>query len=338
MKEDETVDQMYGRFTVIINELISLGKTYTAHERVRKILRCLPKTWRHIVTAITESKDLTQLKLEDLIGSLRAHESILLEDKPLKKKMTALDCQSEETQSDIFYEDNTLEEDNEEELALLSRRIQRLMQRRNQLKKSPFKRNAVKTEVDMSKIQCYGCNQFGHYKNECPKLKQKKPPFKKKSMMATWDELEETSDEEDQEANVCLMTRSETEEVNFEPCSSCQKTEYLFDNLFHDTHILNQKNSQLKDELSNVTSELEKSKNDNLALKQKLEELQNSNNIMTKQIKEFQNRKEDNSSDFQKENILLKEKVSTLEKDITNFIKTTETFNNILGSQRGIFD
>jgi chromosome segregation ATPase len=337
MKEDETVDQMYGRFTVIINELISLGKTYTAHERVRKILRCLPKTWRHIVTAITESKDLTQLKLEDLIGSLRAHESILLEDKPLKKKMTALDCQSEETQNDILYED-TLEEDNEEELALLSRRIQRLMQRRNQLKKSPFKRNVVKTEVDMSKIQCYGCNQFGHYKNDCPKLKQKRPPFKKKSMMATWDELEEISDEEDQEANVCLMTRSEAEEVNLEPCSSCQKTEHLFDNLFYDTHILNQKNSQLKNELSNVTSDLEKFKNDNLVLKQKLEELQNSNNEMTKQIKEFQNKKEDNSSNFQKENISLKEKVSTLEKDITNFIKTTETFNSILGSQKGIFD
>ncbi|KAK2373774.1 hypothetical protein QL285_074786 [Trifolium repens] len=73
MKEDESVDQMYGRFTIIINELISLGKTYTADERVRKILRCLPKTWRHIATAITESKDLTKLKLEDLIGSLRAH-------------------------------------------------------------------------------------------------------------------------------------------------------------------------------------------------------------------------------------------------------------------------
>ncbi|KAK2356743.1 hypothetical protein QL285_094071 [Trifolium repens] len=64
MKEDESVDQMYGRFTIMINELISLGKTYTAHERVRKILRCLPKTWRHIVTAIIESKDLTKLKLD----------------------------------------------------------------------------------------------------------------------------------------------------------------------------------------------------------------------------------------------------------------------------------
>jgi hypothetical protein len=86
-------------------------------------------------------------------------------------------------------------------------------------------------------------------------------------MMASWDELEETSDEEEQEANVCLMTRSETEEVNLEPCPSCQKPEHLFDNLFYDTHILNQKNSQLKEELNNVNSDLEKTKNDNLILK-----------------------------------------------------------------------
>jgi hypothetical protein len=59
---------------------------------------------------------------------------------------------------------------------------------------------------------------------------------------------------------------------------------------------------------------------------------------MTKQIKELQNKKEVNSSISQKENVLLKERVSILEKDITNFIKNTETFNNILGSQKCIFD
>jgi hypothetical protein len=42
LKEDETIDQMYGRLTIIVNELNSLDKTFTAHERVRKILRCLP--------------------------------------------------------------------------------------------------------------------------------------------------------------------------------------------------------------------------------------------------------------------------------------------------------
>jgi hypothetical protein len=33
MQEDESIDQMYGRFTIVINELNSLGKTYTTHEK-----------------------------------------------------------------------------------------------------------------------------------------------------------------------------------------------------------------------------------------------------------------------------------------------------------------
>jgi hypothetical protein len=43
--------------------------------------------------------------------------------------MTALDCQSEEkSQNEIFCEDDFLKDDNEEELALLSRRIQKWIQ------------------------------------------------------------------------------------------------------------------------------------------------------------------------------------------------------------------
>jgi len=42
MKETETIDKMYGRFTIIMSELRSIEKNFTTHERVRKILRCLP--------------------------------------------------------------------------------------------------------------------------------------------------------------------------------------------------------------------------------------------------------------------------------------------------------
>jgi hypothetical protein len=60
---------------------------------------------------------------------------------------------------------------------------------------------------------------------------------------------------------------------------------------------------------------------------------------MSKQIEELKNnQKEVNTSDLQKENNLLKTKVSNIEKDITNFIKSTKTFENILGSQKCIFD
>ncbi|MCI30712.1 phytoalexin-deficient 4-2 protein, partial [Trifolium medium] len=135
----------------------------------------------------------------------------------MKKKMIALESQTEEHSQNneiLFDDDNALQEDDEEEFTLPSRRIQNLMMRRNQLKKSfQGKRNDSKSEVDLSKIQCYGCNQFGHYKNDCPKSKQRKPTFKKKSMMATWDELDEDLEEdEQQEANMCLMTNSDFEE------------------------------------------------------------------------------------------------------------------------------
>jgi hypothetical protein len=106
--------------TIIINELNSLEKTYIAPERVRKILSCLPKSWRHIVTAITEAKDHTKLKLEDLIESLKAHESILQEDKPMKKNTITLKSQTGEcSQNEVLCDDDFLKEDNEEELPFL---------------------------------------------------------------------------------------------------------------------------------------------------------------------------------------------------------------------------
>ncbi|XP_058784171.1 uncharacterized protein LOC131658941 [Vicia villosa] len=85
MKEDETIDEIFSRFTIIINELRSLGKIYSAHERIRKLLRCIPKVWRSMVTAITQAKDLITLLVEEHVGSLRAHECIIQEDKPQKK-------------------------------------------------------------------------------------------------------------------------------------------------------------------------------------------------------------------------------------------------------------
>ena len=102
MNEDENIDEMYSRFTSIVNELRSLGKTYTTHDRIRKILRCLPSTWRPMVTAITQAKDLNSLALEDLIGSLKAHETLLQDDKTSRKgKMVALKASQSEQEDAI---------------------------------------------------------------------------------------------------------------------------------------------------------------------------------------------------------------------------------------------
>ncbi|XP_070008130.1 uncharacterized protein [Nicotiana sylvestris] len=58
MKDDESIQDMYTRFTSIINELHSLGETIPRNKLVRKILSILPNPWESKVNAITESKGL----------------------------------------------------------------------------------------------------------------------------------------------------------------------------------------------------------------------------------------------------------------------------------------
>ncbi|VFQ62997.1 unnamed protein product [Cuscuta campestris] len=57
MKENEKVEEMFERFSNIINPLNLLGKVYTDRELVRKVLRSLSPKWRSKVDAIEEGRD-----------------------------------------------------------------------------------------------------------------------------------------------------------------------------------------------------------------------------------------------------------------------------------------
>ena len=77
MGQNESVYSMYTRFTDIVNTLGALGKTFSNSEKVKKIIRSLPKEWRPKRTAIEEAKDLNILPIDDLIGSLISYEEDL---------------------------------------------------------------------------------------------------------------------------------------------------------------------------------------------------------------------------------------------------------------------
>ncbi|GAV65761.1 UBN2 domain-containing protein, partial [Cephalotus follicularis] len=103
MHDDECIGDMFTRFTTIINSLKNLGKSYLKQEVVRKILRCLPKSWTPKVTSIEEAKDLMTLPLEQLLGSLMTHETTMKNHECVetkKKKTIALKGTKEESESD----------------------------------------------------------------------------------------------------------------------------------------------------------------------------------------------------------------------------------------------
>lgn len=96
-----------------------------------------------MVTTITEAKYLKELKLEDLIGSLKAHKEIIQEDKPQKKgKIIALkivqydgsSIQKEEilTGKEKHELNEHPQKEDKDEVSLISIKIQRIIRRRDQ--------------------------------------------------------------------------------------------------------------------------------------------------------------------------------------------------------------
>ncbi|GJZ75263.1 hypothetical protein Tco_0639728, partial [Tanacetum coccineum] len=75
--DDETIGCAFARFNTIITSLKALDESFSSHNHVRKFLRAIPTKWRTKVTAIEESKDLSTLPLDELIGNLKVYEVVL---------------------------------------------------------------------------------------------------------------------------------------------------------------------------------------------------------------------------------------------------------------------
>ncbi|GAV81380.1 UBN2 domain-containing protein, partial [Cephalotus follicularis] len=86
MHDNESISDMFTRFTTIINSLKNLGKSYPNKELVRKIQR-----------------DLSTLPLEQLLGSLMTNETTMKNHENVevkKKKSIAFKASKEDSESD----------------------------------------------------------------------------------------------------------------------------------------------------------------------------------------------------------------------------------------------
>ncbi|GJW22610.1 zf-CCHC domain-containing protein [Tanacetum coccineum] len=86
ISKDESIDSAFARFNTIITSLKALDEGYSSKNYVRKFLRALHPKWRAKVTAIEESKELTSLSLDELIGNLKVHEMIIKKDSEIVKQ------------------------------------------------------------------------------------------------------------------------------------------------------------------------------------------------------------------------------------------------------------
>ncbi|VFQ68269.1 unnamed protein product [Cuscuta campestris] len=193
MKENEKIEEMFERFSNIINPLNLLGKTYTDRELVRKVLRSLSPKWRSKVDAIEEGRDFQTTTYDALRGNLITYETTQLSKvvEERNKRSIALPATTS-THNNIDDEDD---DSDDTDLGLFVRKFKKMMLKKGAKKNTPPK--------------CYGCGEIGHIKPMCPKLKNekdKKAPKKQRAYISWENDGSGSEDSETEEvANLCLM-------------------------------------------------------------------------------------------------------------------------------------
>ncbi|MED6154451.1 hypothetical protein PIB30_112702, partial [Stylosanthes scabra] len=157
-------------------------------------------------------------------------------------------------------------EDEEEELAFLLKRFNRLTQ----------KKNLNFTNKAKQPPKCFGCGEVGHIKPNCPKAQKedKEKRFKKKKAYISWEnEGESESSDEDENANICLMAKDD--EVCDSNSESSNELQDEYDSLFEEFTKLAQEFSSMKKKNSEFQKQIDVLKNENIALAKRKSETNN---------------------------------------------------------------
>ncbi|GJS64596.1 copia protein [Tanacetum coccineum] len=221
--EEESIDNAFAKFNTIITSLKALHEGFSSKNCVRKFLRALHPKWRVKVTAIEESKNLTTLPLDKLIGNLKVYEEVIKKDfETVKGKKEQSRSLALKVKKEVSDEDSSSSDSEDEEYAMAVKEFKKFFKRRGRFVRQPrgdrktFQRSR-NDGYGKSERKCFRCGDPNHLIGECSK------PPKNNDQRAfiggAWsdngeDEVGKTKDE------TCLVAQAPDEiclGVNLEP-------------------------------------------------------------------------------------------------------------------------
>ncbi|GJU60347.1 zf-CCHC domain-containing protein [Tanacetum coccineum] len=213
ISEDESIDSAFARFNTIITSLKALDEGYSSKNYVRKFLRALHPKWRAKVTAIEESKDLTSLSLDELIGNLKVHEMIIKKDSEIVKAKVERKSLALKAKKESSDEECSTSGSEDEEYAMAVRDFKKFFKRRGrfvrqtQNDKKTFQRSRD-DKNGKSDRKCFRCSDPNHLIGECPK-----PPKDKNQRAFVEGSWSDSGEEDDEKVNneTCLVAQASSE-------------------------------------------------------------------------------------------------------------------------------
>ncbi|GJW69926.1 zf-CCHC domain-containing protein [Tanacetum coccineum] len=275
------------------------------------------------VTEIEESKDLTSLSLDELIGNLKVHEMIIKKDYKIVKakgerKFLALKAKKESSDEECLTSGSE-----DEEYAMAVRDFKKFFKRRGRFMRQP--RNDKKTfqrsrddKNGKGDRKCFICGNPNHLIVECSK------PLKDKNQRAfvegSWSDSSEEDDEKVKD-ETCLVAQASSEvcSESFYFCDENSTIDDLvleneYDKLCKISLKIITKNKRFKDARNSLDKELS-------ILKEKVSTLEKNKGVDLKSVKCHM---------LKIKNEKLKEEAIRLNK----FEKSTHCLNEMLSNQK----
>ncbi|GKB65584.1 zf-CCHC domain-containing protein [Tanacetum coccineum] len=180
--KEESIDSGFARFYTIITSLKALDEGFPSKNYVRKFLRALHLKWRTKVTEIEESKDLSSLALDELIGNLKKESS---------------DDETSTSGSD------------DEEYAMAIRNFKNFFRRKGKFVRQPREERKSFRKRDRKKRKsdrkCFRCGDPIHIIGDCPKTSRNKD--QKSFIGGSWSNNENDAEDKTND-ETCLMAKS----------------------------------------------------------------------------------------------------------------------------------
>ena len=175
MSEDKSFDSFFGKLNEVVIGKFNLGEKANDSKIVRKMLRSLLESFLAKVTIIEERKDIDDIKVQELIGSLQTYELSL----PSQRKSKSLTLKTNNER--IEAHDSSDEDEVKKDVAYLVKNFRKFLKFKKSGKfaekgkfpsfgkeKKDFKRKDGKESQSSQGITCFECNGHGHLKKECP--------------------------------------------------------------------------------------------------------------------------------------------------------------------------
>ncbi|XP_070029098.1 uncharacterized protein [Nicotiana sylvestris] len=125
---------------------------------VRKILSILPSSWESKVNAITESKDLQEMTIEELIGHLKTYE--------LKRKIDSERREPKKEKNLVLKAENNNSSEEDSDMAYLTKRFQKMVRRNGEI----LKRDSANRPKNYD--LCYKCGKPENFMKDYHLTKQ----------------------------------------------------------------------------------------------------------------------------------------------------------------------